>query len=226
MAMAPYQAVNIIFNKDERFHFGSKKQHAVNNMLFFETAVAMENRVLKLPKSLQDQPHKWDYDSMLRSSKAADERRKMDRGMTARRDHAVQQRLDALHALLANEQRRRAATAPYYQELLDLFDGVKVGSVMDDFEPIPLSSEAQARRAAIAARAQNRDERPSIRQLMTRAAGEAAAAAQSREEGGGTRRESSLMSLNALKTQIMRARGLQAPKKGVMGQTASRGLDP
>lgn len=223
MAMAPYQVTNIVFNKDDRFRFGSRKQHAVNNMLFFESAVKMENRVLNLPKSVQDRPHEWNHEAMIQGSKAAEERRRMPRGMTARPDPVVRNKIAALERTLQMEQRRRKLLAPHYDEFLRLFDGVNAGSMHDDFEPIPLSTTAKARRAKVEERKQLREAR--LRELKSQYGSggkrrgtkqqQAAQAAAARKRGP---------NITAIQAQILRAQGKPVPLKGVMAQTASRGL--
>jgi hypothetical protein len=218
MAMAPYQATNIVFAKGDRFQFGSKKQHAVNNMIFFEAAVAAEMRAYKLTKEITDKPHQWDYDSMVQKAKEAEERSKMGRGMTARPDPVVRNKLNDIQHLLQQEQRRREALAPHFKEFFSLFDGVHAGSMHDDFEPIPLSTEAKARRAKVEERKKKREEHQlSPDSMSTRR--------HSVEANGG---QASTMvrtpGLAAIKTQIMRAKGIPVPVKGVMAQTAPRGL--
>ena len=220
MAQAPYQVTNIVFNKGERFAFGSKKQHAVNNMYFFEAAVRAENSVLKLPKEIQDKPHQWDYASMIKGSKAAEERRKMPRGMTARPDPVVHNKLLQLENMLKGEHQRRQVMAPHYMEFLRLFDGVEAGSVHDDFEPIPLSSKAKARRAKVAARKALRVER--LRELKTQY-GSAPKNTQHIAAKAALLRGPKM---TAIQAQIIRAKrnGQSLPTKGIMSTTASRGL--
>ena len=217
---APYVVTNIIFNKGERFNFGSKKQHAVNNMLYFEAAVKQEMRSNGFTKEENNQPHKWDYDKMEQRAKAAAIRRKMPRGMTAHQDPVVAKKLAALTTILKNESSRRAATAPHYNEFLRLFDQVNAGSVHDEYPPIPLSSTAQARRDAIERRRRAREQRPSIRAMTSPPRNRKdpkQAAAQSRLRGP---------RMTAIQAQIMRAKrkGLPVQPPGIMSQTASRGL--
>ena len=223
MAMASYQATNIVFAKGDRFQFGSKKQHAVNNMLFFESAVAAEMRAYKITKDLSDKPHQWEYDSMLQKTKEAQERSKMGRGMTARPDPVVRNKLNDIQRLLQQEQKRREALAPHFQEFFHLFDGVHAGSMHDDFEPIPLSTQAKARRAKVEERRKQREEH----QLSPGAALTRRHSAEASETGGpGSQalRPPGAPALAAIKTQIMRAKGIPVPVKGVMAQTAPRGL--
>jgi len=220
MAQAPYQATNIVFNKDDRFRFGSRKQHPVNNMLFFESAVRAENKVFKLPKSVSDKPHEWDYEGMLKASKDAEERRKLPRGMTARPDPIVQQKIDQLERTLQRERNRRKQLDPIYNQFLNLFKGAPQQNIHDDFEPIPLSSVAKARREKIEARKRQREER--LRNLrrdygsVPRSKRQQAAAA-SRERGP---------KLTSIQAQILKAKlsGKPVPTKGIMSQSASRGL--
>lgn len=215
---APYVVTNIIFDKDDRFRFGSKKQHAVNNMLFFEAAVRQEMKGNGLSLEENNKPHKWNYDLMLRSAKDAEFRKKLPRGMTARQDPVVANKIASLKRVLQDERARRESLAPHYMAFLRLFDGVN-HSVHDEHPPIPLSSQARARRQKIEERRRARESRPSMK-VMAAATGRTVAqlaAARSRLRGP-------KMTMSQAQVLLAKAKGKKVYPPGIMSQTASRGL--